>query len=114
MVDLRARRQFQGATRSAVKCMIGYNHHAERHKNHNMKLPSDACPRCGKEEDWNHIVQCETLYSTNKKITNLIHQIKKKASNDQQTKVIESIQHDLETFLLHKTNNYQTKQVCLG
>lgn len=29
-VDTQARKQFHGATRSAIKCMIGYNHHGSR------------------------------------------------------------------------------------
>jgi len=38
-IDLDARRQFHSATRSAVKCMIGFNHYGERHKIINRNLP---------------------------------------------------------------------------
>ena len=41
IVHLQAQRQFYGAVRSAVKCMIDFNHHASRCKNFNTKLPLD-------------------------------------------------------------------------
>ena len=50
LVNLKARKQFHGATRSAVKCMVGFNHYGERHRRLNVNLPSDKCPQCDSVE----------------------------------------------------------------
>ena len=50
LIDIEARCQFHGATRSALKCMVGYNHYGKRHSKVNQNIPSPCCPRCGESE----------------------------------------------------------------
>ena len=115
LVNLRARKQFHGAIRSAVKCMIGFNHYAERHKMINMNLPSNKCPRYNAKETRSHVIQCESLRIANKDIVEEIYkELKKKVNTELQDITVSMIKKDLKTYLLNESNEYDTNQVKIG
>ena len=115
LVDLEARRQFHGATRSAVKCMAGYNHHGVRHNRINLDLPSTQCPRFGYKETWDHVVTCRTLSDHNEQFLNEVERnITKIAMTDQQKQVTRIVISDMRKYLLNRSNNYITNQKILG
>ena len=115
LVNLSARKQFHGATRSAVKCMIGFNHYAERHKTINMNLPSNKCPRCNAIETWSHVIQCESLRTVNEDIVEETHEeLKKKVNTELQDITVSMIKKDLKTYLLNESNEFNTNQAKIG
>ena len=115
LIDIKARGQFQGATRSTVKCVIGHNHYGERHKLFNCKLPSSDCPRCGEKETWSHIIQCQALTDVNDRfVSEVVKKIRTKASKENQKQVVEDVNVDLRSFLITKTNKHVTNQSIIG
>ena len=115
LVNLQARKQFHGATRSAVKCMIGFNHYGERHKKINMNLLSNKCPRCDRAETWCHVVQCKALREKNNLFINTVARELKKVSNTEiQHNVINDIKLDMEEFLINSKETHITNQKKLG
>ena len=115
LVNLNARKQFHGATRSAVKCMIGFNHYATRHKKLNVNLPSNKCPRCNEIETWSHVIQCEALRVKNEAFVDEIHkELKKKCNTEDQNSIVSMIKNDLETYLLKEPNEFRTHQTEIG
>ena len=84
-IDLDARRQFHGATRSTVKCMIGFNHYGARHKMINKKLTSTECLRCSENETWEYVVQCRAIANKNRMFINeLTQELKPLVKNSMQ------------------------------
>ena len=115
LIDIEARYQFHGATRSAIKCMIGYNHYGKRHSIINQNIPSTRCPRCGEEETWSHVITCRTLADRNVSFVKEVQsELSSQAITEQQKVAVQKITQDIEKFLLNAGNRYDTNQKVIG
>jgi len=115
LVSIKSRGQFHGATRSAVKFMIGNNHYGERHEMFNCELPSSDYPRCGEKETWSHAIQCQALTDANDRfVSEVVKKIRTKVSEENQKQVVEDVNADLRSFLITKTNKHITNQSIIG
>ena len=115
LIDLEARCQFHGATKSAIKCMLGCNHYGERHSSFNQNLPSNRCPRCGEIETWHHIATCRTLSDQNSIfLQDLEGDLNKQAQTEQQKSANHNIINDLRKFMLNMGNKHDANQQIIG
>ena len=72
LIDISARHVFStGMQRHILKCVYGFNHHAVRDNIINPLL-STRCDFCGVQENWEHVLLCPSMASTNKKFINTL------------------------------------------
>jgi len=115
LVGIEVRYQFHGTTRSALKCMIGYNHYGVRHRKINQNLISAVCLRCGEIETCYHVVQCRALSDYNKRfVREVVQKLQLGLRTEQQKAVVRNINNDLKSYLLNTSNRYQTNQYIIG
>jgi len=115
LIDIEARYQFHGATRSMLKCMIGYNHYGVRHRKINQNLISVECLQCREIETWYHVVQCRALFNYNERFVREVAQkLQLRLRMKQQKAVVRNINNNLKSYLLNTSNRYQMNQYIIG
>ena len=96
--DIKAREIFNGGcTKAQINCCIGHNPHGRR-ENLIDDCKGSECPRCGVEEDWNHVLLCPGNFVKNKAfVKNMRKEIGKIKTDDVVRK--EEMVEDIEDFL---------------
>ena len=115
-VDREARNCFGGgAGIGTIKCVNGYNHHGVRNAKINQGLCSDSCPRCGRKEDWEHVMLCEGINELKKEfIIEVEEKIKEEKVNDDEMQQVEWIMKDIKKYLYQEDEEYMTTQQVIG
>jgi len=61
-LDIEARNTFhEGVGAGTLKCITGFNHYGTRNEHINNGMVSNRCPRCNREESWEHVILCESI-----------------------------------------------------
>ena len=100
-VDVEARNCFYGGVGiGTLKCVNGYNHHGKRDGTINKGLVPTKCPRCGEEEDWAHVIKCQSINHIKEEYVNeLRDKIGKVAKEEIDKETVEMIVSDIKRYV---------------
>ena len=59
VIDTEAKDLLSSSTSNMIKCTAGINHYGEILKKIDKHNKTAACPGCGADEDWEHVILCE-------------------------------------------------------
>jgi hypothetical protein len=115
-VDLEARNCFNsGVGAGTLKCVYGYNHHGKRNGKINKGLVQTKCPRCGEEEDWEHIILCQSISNLKDQyVSELKAKLEKETTNENDKVEIGMIVDDIRNYVMKEQNEYATTQHVIG
>ena len=115
-IDREARDCFGGGVgNGTLKCVYGYNHHGVRNAKINKELTNEECPRCGKREDWTHVILCEGINEIKYEYLNDVKSnIEKLNLNDEEKQNAEMIIDDIENYILVENKEFITTQHLIG
>ena len=115
-VDICARNCFHGGVGvGTLKSVVGYNHYGKRDRLVNNGLADDKCPRCGRVEDWKHVILCESIDDMKSKyVKELKSKMMKLAKHEQDKVVIDLIITDIEVYVKGENDELETTQQLIG
>lgn len=66
----------------------------------NEGLTVSSCPRCGRVEDWEHVILCDGIQDQKEKyLKDMEDKLKKVASNEKDRDTVELIARDVQNYL---------------
>ena len=115
-IDVKARNCFHGgAGIGTIKCAAGYNQHGKRNGCINKGLVDTKCPRCGVEEDWEHVILCESINDLKSEyLTTLKSEMDKVVKSDEEKHAVQLIINDLVQYVRNGSQEYATTQHLVG
>ena len=115
-VDQDARNCFHGGVGArTLKCVYGFNHHGKRNTLINKGMVDSKCPRCGEDEDWEHVITCPSIQNIKEQyIDKLKEKLQKIARNEHDKEEVELIIDDIETYVMQRQKEYVTTQQVIG
>jgi len=115
-MDVEARNCFHGGVgNGTLNCVVGFNHHGKRNGKINEGLTSSKCPRCGQEEDWEHVILCNGMQGIKEQyIKEMKGKMLKIAKQERERQLVELIVKDIETYMNQESNEYTTTQHVVG
>lgn len=115
-MDVEARNCFHGGVgNGTLNCVVGFNHHGKRNGKINEGLTSSKCPRCGQEEDWEHVILCNGMQGIKEQyIKEMKGKMLKIAKQERERQLVELIVKDIETYVNQESNEYTTTQHVVG
>ena len=116
-VDVEARNAFlvNLVTPSLIKCASGYNHYGQRDVVINKQLCNAECPRCSRNESWEHVVQCKETKSLRREFVKklLIDMLKERPEEVDRMEIFDMIE-DILKYLDEEEEDFDTTQEFIG
>ena len=100
-VDMNAHNCFHGRVGvGTLNCVAGYNLHGRRNSAINKGLVSLKYPRCGEEEDWQHVITCQSIdHLKDQYVVNLESKLGKVAKEEIDREIIQLIIADINQYI---------------